>query len=135
MESSAAPLSTQHHVVTEEECRSFQRVLEFIGRRWVGAVLLAGSQGARCFGEYRKLVPGISDRLLAQRLKELERYDLLVREVVPTTPVQILYTPSPTGAELIRALQPLIAWSDRRLAAPLADLTRETAEEGGLLGV
>jgi DNA-binding HxlR family transcriptional regulator len=89
-------------------------VLEFIGRRWVGAVLLAGSQGARRFGEYRKLVPGISDRLLAQRLKELEEHRLMVREVIPTTPVQILYQPSPSGAELIQVLRPLIAWSGRR---------------------
>lgn len=97
----------------DEECRSFQRVLEFIGRRWAGAVLLAGAQGARRFTEYRALVPGISDRLLAQRLKELEGYRLMLREVVPSTPVQILYRPSPTGAELIAALQPLIAWSAR----------------------
>ena len=77
----------------------------------MGAVLLAGAQGARRFGEYRRLVPGISDRLLAQRLKELEKYDLMVREVVPTTPVQIRYTPSASGADLISALQPLIVWT------------------------
>jgi DNA-binding HxlR family transcriptional regulator len=103
-----------HYVVADDRCDSFQRVLEFVGRRWVGAVLLAGSQGARRFSEYRRLVPGISDRLLSQRLKELETYHLVVREVVPTTPVQILYRPSPTGAELIKALQPLIAWSAHR---------------------
>jgi DNA-binding HxlR family transcriptional regulator len=107
--------SAVHYVVGDEQCSGFQPVLEFVGLRWVGAVLLAGSQGARRFGQYRNLVPGISDRLLAQRLKELESYGLMTREVVPTTPVQIRYTPSPSGAELIRALQPLIAWSARRL--------------------
>jgi DNA-binding HxlR family transcriptional regulator len=106
-----APRTAVHYVLPDEQCRSFQAVLEFIGRRWVGAVLLAGAQGARRFSEYRKLVPGISDRLLAQRLKELEGHKLMRREVVPTTPVQILYEPSPTGAGLISALQPLIAWS------------------------
>lgn len=104
-----------HYVVGDERCGGFQRVLEFIGRRWVGAVLLAGAEGARRFTQYRTLVPGISDRMLAQRLKELEAYGLLTREVVPTTPVSIRYTPSPTGQELIRALQPLVAWSARRL--------------------
>jgi DNA-binding HxlR family transcriptional regulator len=114
VESTVKPGSSPaiNYVVADHKCRSFQRVLEFIGRRWVGAVLLAGAMGARRFGEYRRLVPGISDRLLAQRLKELEQHRLLVREVVPTTPVQILYTPSASGAELIKALQPLIAWSD-----------------------
>ncbi len=77
----------------------------------MGAVLLAGSEGARRFTQYRAGVPGISDRLLAQRLRELENAGLLSRTVVPSTPVQILYAPSPTGAGLIRALQPLIAWS------------------------
>jgi DNA-binding HxlR family transcriptional regulator len=103
-----------HYVVPDDQCRSYQTLLEFIGRRWVGAVLLAGSQGALRFSEYRALVPGISDRLLSQRLKELETYGLMQREVIPTTPVQIRYRPSPTGAELIEALQPLIAWSAKR---------------------
>jgi DNA-binding HxlR family transcriptional regulator len=109
--SKVGPRAARHYVVPDEQCRGFQAMLEFIGRRWVGAVLLAGAQGARRFTEYRTLVPGISDRLLAQRLKELENYELLRREVVPTTPVQILYTPTSTGAELINALQPLLAWS------------------------
>ncbi|MEV4348205.1 winged helix-turn-helix transcriptional regulator [Actinoplanes sp. NPDC049596] len=79
--------------------------------RWSASRLLAGAQGARRFTEYRALAPRISDRLLAQRLKELESCKLIRQEVIPSTPVQILYTPSPQGAELIRALQPLIAWS------------------------
>jgi DNA-binding HxlR family transcriptional regulator len=103
-----------HYVVDDERCRSYQTLLEFVGRRWVGAVLLAGSQGARRFGEYRSLVPGISDRMLSLRLKELEQSGLIRREVIPTTPVQILYEPSPMGAGLIEALQPLIEWSRNR---------------------
>jgi DNA-binding HxlR family transcriptional regulator len=103
-----------HFVVDDQRCDSYQALLEFVGRRWVGAVLLAGSQGARRFSEYRSLVPGISDRLLSLRLKELERVGLLRREVIPTTPVQIHYDPSPMGNGLIEALQPLIAWSRGR---------------------
>ncbi|MFI5911739.1 winged helix-turn-helix transcriptional regulator [Dactylosporangium sp. NPDC051541] len=57
----------------------------------------------------------LSDRLLSQRLKELETFDLLRRDVIPSTPVQILYEPSTTGAELVNALRPLIAWSATRL--------------------
>jgi DNA-binding HxlR family transcriptional regulator len=120
-----------HYVLPDEQCRGFQAVLEFIGRRWVGAVLLAGAQGARRFSEYRKLVPGISDRLLIQRLKELEGHKLMRREVVPTTPVQILYTPSATGLELISALRPLIAWSTT-VAYDLGQATRRPC--GNTLG-
>jgi DNA-binding HxlR family transcriptional regulator len=101
-------------VAADDGCDSYQVVLEFIGRRWMGAVLLAGAQGARRFGQYRALVPGISDRLLSQRLKELEAYGLIQREVIPTMPVQVRYHPSPSGFELFSALQPLVAWHHGR---------------------
>ena len=93
-----------------------QNILDIIGRRWTGPVLLASTRGARRFSEYRRMVTGISDRLLSQRLKELESIELLEREVIPTTPVQILYRPSLRGEELIAALQPLVGWGTRHLS-------------------
>ncbi|WP_242504208.1 winged helix-turn-helix transcriptional regulator [Promicromonospora panici] len=93
-----------------DECDLFQRVVERAGRRWSGAILFAGVAGARRFVEYRRAVRGISDRILTQRLRELEQQGLISREVVPTMPVQILYTPSPAGADLIKALGPLGQW-------------------------
>ena len=92
-------------------CRAYQPALEFLGRRWMGMVLLAGRHGARRFGQYRALVAGISDRMLAQRLKELEQHGLIERTVVPSTPVQILYAPTPRADELIAATEPLLRWS------------------------
>jgi DNA-binding HxlR family transcriptional regulator len=71
-------------------------------------------RGARRFGEYRAAVSGISDRLLAQRLKELEADGLIGRTVIPSTPVQIRYAPTPDGEALMSVLQPLIDWSHRR---------------------
>lgn len=85
-------------------------LLERLGRRWTGAVLTAGTQGARRFGEYRRMIDGISDRLLSQRLKELEALGLLEREVIPSTPVQILHRPTRRGETLVVALRPFIAW-------------------------
>ncbi|GII99791.1 HxlR family transcriptional regulator [Sediminihabitans luteus] len=100
----------------------FQRTLELVGRRWSGAILFAGVAGARRFVEYRRAVHGISDRLLAQRLKELERQGLVEREVVPSTPVQILYRPTPRGAELMAALGPLASWGGRHLDVVAPDV-------------
>lgn len=99
------------------ECDFFQRVVERAGRRWSGAILFAGVAGARRFVEYRRAVGRISDRLLTQRLRELEQQGLMVREVVPTMPVQILYSPTPAGAELIAALMPLGEWGRKHLDA------------------
>jgi DNA-binding HxlR family transcriptional regulator len=107
------PRARRH--INEADCRSFQDALELVGRRWTGAILLAGSRGgARRFSEYRALVAGISDRLLAQRLRELETDGLMVREVIPSTPVQIRYFLSLEGEELMAALQPLVDWGHRR---------------------
>jgi DNA-binding HxlR family transcriptional regulator len=108
------PVASDHDF-SAGDCQAMQAMLEIVGRRWTAAVLLAGARGARRFGEYRKLIPGISDRLLSQRLKELEAIELLSREVVPTTPVQILYRPSEKGLELVAGLRPLVGWAARHL--------------------
>ena len=97
--------------IDEERCRSFRGSVELVGRKWTAGILLAGMRGARRFVEYRALVEGISDRLLAQRLRELEAEGLIVRTVVPTTPVLVRYRPSERAQGLMRALQPLIEWS------------------------
>ena len=91
-------------------CRTSQDAIEFVGRRWVGVVLIAGYLGARRFSEYRRFSAGISDRMLTQRLRELEHRGLLERTVIPTMPVQITYAPTPRGQGLVRALQPLVDW-------------------------
>lgn len=108
--STAIPEPDFEHI-DDEKCRAMVQHLEFIGRRWVGAILLAGIRGARRFSEYRALVDGISDRLLSVRLKELEADGLIERTVVPTTPVSISYAPTLRGRELIAASQPLTAWA------------------------
>ncbi|MET9671017.1 helix-turn-helix domain-containing protein [Streptomyces sp. NPDC006475] len=100
--------------IRDDTCPSFEGTLELIGRRWTGSVVQAAGQGARRFGEYRSMIEGISDRLLSQRLKELESAGLIDRTVVPSTPVQILYQLTPDGQALVDALMPLAQWSRRR---------------------
>jgi DNA-binding HxlR family transcriptional regulator len=91
-------------------CRTAQEAIEHVGRKWVAVVMIAGYLGARRFTEYRRFAVGISDRMLTVRLRELEQRGLLERTVVPTSPVQILYAPTPRGAGLVRALEPLTDW-------------------------
>jgi DNA-binding HxlR family transcriptional regulator len=99
--------------IPDENCRTFADPVELVGRRWNAAILLAGRLDAQRFGEYRSMIPGISDRLLSQRLKELEAEHLIAREVIPSTPVQVLYRLTDKGRELVDALQPLVAWGAR----------------------
>jgi DNA-binding HxlR family transcriptional regulator len=99
--------------VDDDQCRLFQASVELIGRRWSSAILMAVARGARRFSEIRASVPGLSDRMLAQRLKELDAAGILAREVVPTMPVQVTYRLTPRGSELMASLQPLVRWGLR----------------------
>ncbi|MFT2816736.1 winged helix-turn-helix transcriptional regulator [Leifsonia sp. A12D58] len=110
----------QHNAIehiNDDECREFQSSLELVGRKWNGAILLASARGARRFSEYRTLVDGISDRLLASRLQELEREGLIERHVQPSTPVMVSYTLTEFGDQLIGVLHPLVQWSQARQAS------------------
>ena len=99
--------------IDDDQCRLFQASLELIGRRWSSAILLAVARGARRFSEILTSVPGVSDRMLAQRLKELDAAGLLIRRVVPTMPVQVTYELTPEGRDLMASLQPLVRWGLR----------------------
>lgn len=99
----------------ERHCPAFQAAVELIGRRWNGAIVLAAHRGARRFSEFRTAIPGLSERLLAQRLRELEAARIMHREVEASTPVSIGYSLTERGEELARAVQPLIDWGERWL--------------------
>jgi len=101
-------------------CPRFQRGMEVIGRRWTGAVVRALMTGSRRFSEIADTVPGISDRLLSERLKELETEDIVERRVVPSTPVRVDYRLTAKGRELVPVFQALGAWSERWVALPAA---------------
>jgi DNA-binding HxlR family transcriptional regulator len=103
-------------VEAQDVMQSVQGVLDTLARRWTGELLIAGTEGARRFREYRRAVPGISDRMLTLRLRELETLGLLSRTVVPTTPVQVLYAPTRHAAELLEAVRPLVQWGERHMA-------------------
>lgn len=110
---SAQPLPTWPGPHDDARCRAFVPLLELVGRRWVGPIILAGMRGAERFRQYRAMVPGISDRVLAQRFRELEQRGLIERTVVPTMPVTIRYRPTPDGVALVTALGPLIDFANR----------------------
>ena len=99
--------------IDDDQCHLFQASVELIGRRWSSAILLALARGACRFSELRACVPGLSDRMLAQRLRELEAAGLVRRQVTPTMPVQVTYRLTPSGSELMAALQPLVRWGLR----------------------
>ena len=102
-------------------CRPFQHAVELIGRRWSGAILYEMFAGASRFSDIRDRVPGLSDRLLCERLRELEAQGLVCREVIPSVPVQVRYSLTDSARELLPAIQMLLAWGQKWLSAGLPD--------------
>src|SRR5690606_28944259 len=88
-------------LIDEDACRKFQAGIELVGKRWSASILLASARGARRYSDYYRMIDGISERLLATRLKELTTYNLIERVVTPTTPVQVTYNLSDRGKELL----------------------------------
>ncbi len=94
-------------------CPHFHAAIELIGKRWTGAILCALTVGPLRFGELARAVPGLSDRLLSQRLRELEGEGLVERAVEAGTPVRITYSLTAKGAELGPAIGELKRWATR----------------------
>jgi DNA-binding HxlR family transcriptional regulator len=98
-------------------CPRFHRAVELIGRRWTGAIVRVLLAGPRRFNELLSSIPGISDRLLTERLRELEHEELIVRRVESGSPVKVIYELTPAGKELQVPLDALGAWAERWIGA------------------
>lgn len=94
-------------------CPHFHAAIELIGKRWTGAIVSALGDGPLRFGELGKAVPGLSDRLLSRRLRELEDAGLVKRDVEDGAPVRVAYSLTQKGADLGPAMSELRAWARR----------------------
>ena len=100
-------------LIDDEECLRAAQVLEIVGKRWAGGILLAMARGAERFSDIRASVRGLSGRLLAVRLRELEAAELVEREILHTMPVGIRYQLSAQGRDLLASLQPIARYTGR----------------------
>jgi DNA-binding HxlR family transcriptional regulator len=98
-------------------CPHFHDAVELVGRRWTGAILYVLLESGRPmrFSEIAHAVPDLSDRLLSERMKELERRGIVERRVTGTSPVRVEYELTERGRELDAALTELKRWADRWL--------------------
>jgi len=107
-----------------ELCDRFHKASELIGARWTGAVIFVMLKQQPCrFVTLRDAIPDITDRMLSDRLRELEREGIVVRTVVPETPVRIDYALTPKGRGLSKAIAAITDWAHRWM--PLETRRRE----------
>jgi DNA-binding HxlR family transcriptional regulator len=96
-----------------ELCGRFHKAVELIGRRWSGAVIqILLLHGRTRYGELRAAIPDISDRMLSERLRELEEEGVVVRTVIPETPVRVEYELTEKGRALEASLAAIGQWAE-----------------------
>jgi DNA-binding HxlR family transcriptional regulator len=107
----ALPSSTSETGRPAPVCPDFHHAVELIGKRWTGAILWALADGPHYFGDLCHAVPGLSDRLLSQRLRELESEGLVARVVHEGNPPRVSYALTEKGEALQPAIDELGAWA------------------------
>jgi DNA-binding HxlR family transcriptional regulator len=111
-------------------CPLYHEAVELVGRRWTGAILRVLMDGPLRFSEVAQAVPELSDRLLSERMKELERRGIVARTVMPGPPLRVEYQLSRMGSELEPALSELERWANRWLKRADSTSSRGTPERG-----
>jgi DNA-binding HxlR family transcriptional regulator len=86
-----------------------------VGKRWSGAILLVLLDGPLHFSGIRQLVPELSDRLLSERLKELEAEGIVERRVLDGSPVRVEYSLTAKGRALEPTVRALKSWANEWL--------------------
>ncbi len=107
-------------------CPKFHHAVELIGRRWTGAILRALLSGATRYSDITAAIPGLSDRLLSERLRELEAEGIVVRTVIPEMPVRIEYQLTEKGQRLLPVLEAISLWAEQWVDGALAEAACRT---------
>jgi DNA-binding HxlR family transcriptional regulator len=109
-------------------CSRFHRAIELIGSRWTGAILQTLLQGKTRYAAIRGAIPDITDRMLSERLRSLEGEDLVLRVVIPESPVRVEYELTPKGRELQKALIEIGNWAERWISLESDDSITTASE-------
>jgi DNA-binding HxlR family transcriptional regulator len=105
-------------IVEGNFCPRFLHAVELVGRRWTGVILRSLLGGPARFHEIRDAIPDISDRMLSERLRELEAEGVVTRSVIPETPVRVEYALTEKGRALENAIVAIAHWAEQWVPAP-----------------
>lgn len=115
-------------------CQNYHRALEILGKRWTGEIVRALLAGNCRFTEFTASIPKLSDRLLSERLKDLEAEGIVVRDVIPQTPVRIEYRLTDKGRALASVVGAVSEWADAWVAPAKGKATKRMAVSAAKAG-
>jgi DNA-binding HxlR family transcriptional regulator len=92
-------------------------VLDSVGGKWTTLMILGLADGPRRFSELRRFIPDISQRMLTQTLRDLQRDGYITRTVYPTQPPSVEYALTPLGHSFLALVRSLVQWSTQNHAA------------------
>jgi DNA-binding HxlR family transcriptional regulator len=96
-----------------ELCANFHRASELIGRRWSGAIIYVLLKSRCRFATLREAIPDITERMLSERLQELEHCGIVDRTVIPETPVRVEYSLTKKGRALMPVVNSIAEWAEK----------------------
>ena len=111
-QSTTSPISATH------TCPRYEHAVQILGKRWTGLLLDALMDGPRRFCELTTLVEGLSDRVLSDRLRELEAEGIVKRAVYPQIPVRVEYQLTEKGRALKPVVDAIHTWAEQWVGSP-----------------
>ncbi len=105
---------------------SFELALQMLGRKWNALVMYHLSDGTKRYGELKRLIDGVTQKMLTQTLRDLEKFQLIERKVYPVVPPKVEYTLTAHGKEMLPILQMIQTFGEK--------MYREYEKEGLIRG-
>lgn len=94
-------------------CPKYESAIEILGKKWTALIIRVLLGGPKRFKDIKEQIPDMSDKILTERMKELESYGIIIRNVYPETPVRVEYELSPMGKDLETVIESIQEWGDR----------------------
>lgn len=94
-------------------CPKYELAAELLCKRWTGLIIRVLMGGPKRFKDMKEQIQGMSDKMLAERMKELESAGVVTRNVYPETPVRIEYELTDMGRDMKRVIEEIQAWGEK----------------------
>lgn len=98
----------------ETSCQLYRQAIEFIGKRWTGIIIYQLFDGPKRYHELLTAIDGISDRLLSERLKDLEEEGVLIKRIIAEAPKKVEYELTPPGHEFKDVFKVVLGWAEKK---------------------